>query len=243
MSMFLSTVLQCNKNCTSYTLCFPLQLKFIDNAPMPQMNVGMQWMDTDQSAVSDLIVMPRLPLPHKSAASYLLGSLSQRHVLCTCCRVLDEMVSWSQSRLARLVVGPFWDWNCTGGRPSVHWNAAHQTAASVKTHARRYDSPSSREMILCLHWWGCVQGGCRLRCGPAGAAGKSSGASERPHGHLWYFHRPCSDLFGNNVGNTADVSLNILRCFMLFLSVFLQVLYHFSKNVSPLWHLFHISTV
>lgn len=30
----------------------------------------------------------------------------------------------SQSRLARLVVGPFWGWNCTGGSPSVHWNTA-----------------------------------------------------------------------------------------------------------------------
>lgn len=33
-----------------------------------------------------------------------------------------------------------------------------------------------------------------LRCGPAGAAGKSSGASELPHGHPWCFHKPCSDL-------------------------------------------------
>lgn len=33
----------------------------------------------------------------------------------------------SQSRLARLVVGPFWGWSCTGGRPSVHWNTTHHT--------------------------------------------------------------------------------------------------------------------
>lgn len=33
-----------------------------------------------------------------------------------------SVASSSQSRLPRLVVGPFWGWNCTGGRPSVHWN-------------------------------------------------------------------------------------------------------------------------
>lgn len=30
-----------------------------------------------------------------------------------------SVASSSQSRLPRLVVGPFWGWNCTGGRPSV----------------------------------------------------------------------------------------------------------------------------
>lgn len=33
-------------------------------------------------------------------------------------QVLKPLV---HSRLARLVVGPFWAWNCTGGGPSVHW--------------------------------------------------------------------------------------------------------------------------
>lgn len=198
---------------------------------MPQINVGMQWMDTDQMtqcsfwshyhASSSLPINQLLLICLVHFLNVMFSALAVR-------RVLDGMVSCSQSRLARLVVGPFWDWNCTGGRPSVHWKAAHQTAASVKTQARWCESPSSREMILCLHWWGCVQGGCRLRCGPAGAAGKSSGASERPRGHLWYFHRPCSDLFGKIVRNTADASLNILRCFMLFLSFFLQVLHRFS---------------
>lgn len=44
-----------------------------------------------------------------------------------CLRFPARTGSWSQSRLARLVAGPFWGWNCTGGRPSVHWNTSHNT--------------------------------------------------------------------------------------------------------------------
>lgn len=52
--------------------------------------------------------------------------------------------------------------------------------------------------MMCSHWWGCVQGGCRLRCGPAGAAGRSSDASARPRGRPWCFHKPCSNLLGKD---------------------------------------------
>lgn len=44
-----------------------------------------------------------------------------------CLRFPARTGSWSQSRLARLVAGPFWGWNCTGGRPSVHWNTSHNS--------------------------------------------------------------------------------------------------------------------
>lgn len=37
-----------------------------------------------------------------------------------------------------------------------------------------------------------------LQCGPAGAAGKSSGASELPRGLPWCFHKLCSDLLGKD---------------------------------------------
>lgn len=45
-----------------------------------------------------------------------------------------------------------------------------------------------------------------LRCGPAGAAGKSSGASELLRERLWYFHKLCSDLLKRIIVNTADHS-------------------------------------
>lgn len=58
-----------------------------------------------------------------------------------------------------------------------------------------------------LHWWDCVQGGCKLQCGPAGAAGKSSGAFALPHGHLWCSHKPCLDLLGKDHFTYLDINI------------------------------------
>lgn len=41
-----------------------------------------------------------------------------------------------QSRLARLVVGPFCGWNCTGGRPSVHCNTTNYFFLKTSKHLR-----------------------------------------------------------------------------------------------------------
>lgn len=46
----------------------------------------------------------------------------------------------------------------------------------------------------CVRWWGCVRADCRRRCDPAGAAGRSSGASAQPRARPWSSHRPCWDL-------------------------------------------------
>lgn len=53
----------------------------------------------------------------------------------------------SQSRLARLVVGPFWGWNCTGGRPSVHWKTTHDFNNHITT-----DSQGGLTVQLWGHW-------------------------------------------------------------------------------------------
>lgn len=45
-----------------------------------------------------------------------------------------------------------------------------------------------------IHWWGYAQAGCRQQCGPAGAAGRNSGASVQPRGHRCCFQGPCSSL-------------------------------------------------
>lgn len=106
----------------------------------------------------------------------------------------------SQSRPARLVVGPFWGWNCTGGRPSVHCNT------NILWHYSPWKS-QQLELTHCLQadwyfylrWWGCVRVGYRLLCGPAGAAARSSGASELPREHPWCSHKPCSNLLEKRV--------------------------------------------
>lgn len=58
----------------------------------------------------------------------------------------------SQSRLARLVVGPFWGWSCTGGRPSVHWNTTHHTLLH-STFKKK-----SRLTVCGLTNWCCAYG-------------------------------------------------------------------------------------
>lgn len=115
--------------------------------------------------------------------------------LFVCFFVIFPVACCSQRRLARLAVCPFWGWNCTGGRPSVHCNTAYYSITF-------YENPQQVELahclqadlILYLRWWGCVQVGYRLQCGPAGAAGKSSGASELPRGPPWCSHKPRSHL-------------------------------------------------
>lgn len=58
-----------------------------------------------------------------------------------------------------------------------------------------------------LHWWDCVQGDCKLQCGPAGAAGKSSGAFVLPRGHLWCSHKPRLDLLGKGHFTYLDINI------------------------------------
>ena len=98
-----------------------------------------KWRNGPNGSVPDdtvhfLISLSRLLflLPLSSAASPFFFLLpfscyfSLRSLSC-----VSFSLSWwgfcPQSRLARLVVGPFWGWNCTGGRPSVHCNATHHT--------------------------------------------------------------------------------------------------------------------
>lgn len=54
-----------------------------------------------------------------------------------------------------------------------------------------------------IHWWGYAQGGCRQRCGPAAAAGRSSGASGLLHGHPWCSQGPCSSLQAQHMVNIS----------------------------------------
>lgn len=58
-----------------------------------------------------------------------------------------------------------------------------------------------------LHWWDCVQGGCKRQCGPAGAAGKSSGAFALPYGRLWCSHKPRLDLLGKDHFPYLDINI------------------------------------
>lgn len=123
------------------------------------------------------------------------------------------------SRLARLVVGPFWAWIWTGGGPSVHWKktnggtAALETCWKPKQHwfmkqISRFLKRSKverRQLKLHVHWWGYVQGGCRRRCGPAAAAGRNSGASVQPHGLQCCFQGPCSSLQAQQSGFLAQM--------------------------------------
>lgn len=49
-------------------------------------------------------------------------------------------------RLARLVVGPFWAWNCTGGGPSVHV----MRLCSGRLHASMWSCRSCWEKFWCI---------------------------------------------------------------------------------------------
>lgn len=128
------------------------------------------------------------------------------------------------SRLARLVVGPFWAWIWTGGGPSVHWktnklcNCSIITRIESKGYINEVNVQISRKgktrwgnnwrlctgktssYLLYVRWWGYAQGGCRPQCGPAAAAGRNSGASAQPRGHRCCFRGPCSSLQKITVG-------------------------------------------
>lgn len=120
------------------SLCSPESFNYLKSspdAPVPQINEGMDQMEACQMTQCTFWFHY-----HASSSSY---PFHQPHLLFflllpfSCYFSLRSLscvsfsLSWwgfcPQSRLARLVVGPFWGWNCTGGRPSVHCNATHHT--------------------------------------------------------------------------------------------------------------------
>lgn len=90
---------------------------------MPQTSERMHQIEAYQMTYCSLSFhcLPLLPLTLSPTISSFFSSLFMPFSSHCSSPLLSHvrLGTCSQSRLARLVVGPFWGWNCTGGRPSV----------------------------------------------------------------------------------------------------------------------------
>lgn len=149
-----------------------------------------------------------------SNLSYSGLKAGRRASICYSWQRVCSLLSHSHSKLARLVVGPFWAWIWTGGGPSVHYRTERKREISWTGNMEKSDSESfflgGGEGVFChVHWWGCALGGYMQRCGPAAAAGRSSGASALLREHPLCFPGPCLGLHkGNTKRHKHSVSIS-----------------------------------